>query len=172
MGLVAKALLFLSSYIPLWLILILFHSADRNWIFWGASVALGAGIVGLAILLSWVSAIATTQVTVEDASRQDGDSVAYIVTYILPFLSLMVTTTLEAAGVAVLFGTVLIVYVSSDMLYVNPILASAGLRAHAVHTTGGVEVVVLTRKRLISHGKLLHVAELTDGIWWDRGDSS
>lgn len=168
----AKACLFLSSYIPLWGILILFHLGD--WGYWLA-VPLGAligGGIGLGVLRHWVTTGAAEEVTVAYAMRQDGDSVAYIVTYILPFLTLTIGSAAEALGIVGLFLTVMLVYVSSDMLYVNPVLAALGWHAHSIHTKGGVELVLITRRRLIREGSLLPAVRLGDAVWWERDNSS
>jgi hypothetical protein len=164
----AKACLFLSSYIPLWGILILFHWDD--WGFWLAIPfgTLIGGIVGLVILRHWVATGSEDEITVAYATRQDSDSVAYIVTYIFPFLTLAVTSPLEAIGIAGLFVTIMLVYVSSDMLYVNPVLAALGWRAHAIHTKGGVELVLITRRRLIREGSIINAVRLGEAVWWER----
>jgi hypothetical protein len=165
----AKACLFLSSYIPLWLILILFHWTDWGWWLVAPFVALAGGFVGLFILRHWVLTGAEEEVDVDYSMRQDSDSVAYIVTYIFPFLTLVISSALEAVGILALFLTIMLVYVSSDMLYVNPVLAALGWHAHAIHTKGGVELVAITQRRLIRAGQILHVVRLGDTIWWERG---
>jgi hypothetical protein len=164
----AKVCLFLSSYIPLWAILILFHWND--WGRWLAVpfVALVGGFVGLGVLAHWVRTGPNEEVTVSYVERQDGDSVAYIVTYILPFLTLVISSPLEAVGILVLFVTIMTVYVSSDMLYVNPILAAGGWHAHSIHTDGGAEIVLLTQRRLIREKKVLDAVRIGDVIWWER----
>jgi hypothetical protein len=167
-----KACLFLSSYIPLWIILVLFHWSD-----WGCwlAIPIGAfigGLVGLGLLSRWVKTGPVEEVRVEYVERQDGDSVAYIVTYILPFLTLVITSKLEALGILGLFVTVMLVYVSSDMLYVNPMLAASGWHAHSIHTEGGVELVLISQRRLIRRGTILTAVRLGDVVWWERESTS
>jgi hypothetical protein len=166
----AKACLFLSSYIPLWIILILFHWTDWGWWLVAPFAALVGGVVGLALLAHWVQTGSAAEVKVDYVERQDGDSVAYIVTYILPFLTLAITSTLEALGILALFLTIMMVYVSSDMLYVNPMLAASGWHAHSIHTAGGAEIVLISRKRLIRRTSVLSAVRLGDVIWWERED--
>ena len=165
----AKACLFLSSYIPLWFILTLFHWYDWGWWRLAPIAALSGGWIGLAILRHWVKTGSQEEIAVDYAERQDSDSVAYIVTYIFPFLTLVIGTALEAVGILALFLTVMAVYVSSDMLYVNPVLAAFGRHAHSVHTKGGVELVLISRRRLIREGSLLRAVRLGDVIWWEVG---
>ncbi len=169
----AKVCLFLSSYIPLWGVLILFHWSD-----WGCWLvipisAFAGGWIGLGVLYHWVSTGAEDPVSVEYVERQDGDSVAYIVTYILPFLTLVITSPLEAVGIAVIFVTIMLIYVSSDMLYVNPMLAAAGWHAYSIHTAepNATEVVLLSQKRLIRQPSIVVAVRIGDVIWWDRGEN-
>jgi hypothetical protein len=164
----AKACLFLSSYIPLWAILILFHWGDWGWWLLAPFLALAGGCLGLLILWHWVVTGSQEEVSTAYAMRQDSDSVAYIVTYIFPFLTLVIGSALQALGVFALFLTIMLVYVSSDMLYVNPVLAALGWHAHAIHTKGGTELILLTKRRLIREGPVLHAVRLGDTIWWER----
>ncbi len=165
---VAKSCLFLSSYLPLWAILILFHWT--NWGLWLTIpfAALIGGLAGLAILRHWVGTGSTERITVASVMRQDSDSVAYIVTYILPFLTLAVTSAPEAAGIVGLFLTIMLVYVSSDMLYVNPVLAALKWRAYSIHTARGSELVLITRRRLIRENSVIDAVRLADVVWWER----
>lgn len=167
----AKSCLFLSSYIPLWGILILFHWSDWGWWLLVPFGALVGGAVGLIVLWHWVATGSFEEVSTDYSIRQDSDSVAYIVTYIFPFLTLVISAPLEAIGIFALFLTIMSVYVSSDMLYVNPVLAAFGWHAHAIHTKGGTELVLLTKRRLIRGGLVLHAVRLGDTIWWERGNS-
>lgn len=166
----AKVFLFFSSYLPLWVILILFHLSPSDVTLWVSIAALVIGLIGLARLLRWVKTNGEESLDVDFTERQDGDSVAYIVTYILPFLTLATTTFWQQIGVLALFATIMSVYVSSDMIYVNPVLAAMGWHTHSLRTTGGAEHVLITKRRLIKHPTVLRAVPLTDTIWWDRGE--
>lgn len=165
-----KVLLFLSSYLPLWLILVLFHLSDWGAYLWLPVAGAVLGCVGLAALIYWTrTTLREPKFTVADCTREGGDTVAYIVTYILPFATLVVSSLAEAIGVALLFIMILLVYVDSDMIYVNPILAAAGIRCFRIRDANGKERMILSGKSFIDLKTSLSTVHVTDSIWWDVG---
>lgn len=165
----SKLLLFLSSYIPLWTILALLHWSD--WGVWRwVPILLGVlGGLGLLSLRYWTRTTQHEEIRASDSLRQDGDAVAYIVTYVLPFLTISITGILGSVAVVLLFVMVMLVYVNSGMIYVNPLLAAAGWHAFSVHSSLGAERTILTRKELIRSDGVITAVRVTDSIWWDVG---
>lgn len=113
--------LFLSSYSPLFAILAYKNRhCDTIWIVLGA-------LTLVSLLFLWLVMHAKRNekgppLTVKHSRPKDGDVLAYTATYLVPFLSVDLTTT---EGIVILAGFLLVlgvVYVNSDMLFVNPIL--------------------------------------------------
>jgi len=155
----ARVLLFFSSYSPLFLILAIRHFDDR-WVF---GVFLGIAIISVVLLVAFirVSMRSTTYGVTARASRpRDGDVAGYVVAYLLPFFSLDLSRLEDALSLAVLLVVVGVLYVHSNMVYVNPLLALSGYHLFEVEPEQGNPVTLLTKRRYVPPNRELSVVSL------------
>ena len=164
---ITKVFLFLSSYLPLWGILLLLHWSDWGWYRLLPIAAAVGGVAGIGLVRYWVRTTEVSSLRVEEAYRQDSDSVGYIVTYLVPFLVVAVPSTLYASALVLLFVTIMAVYVSSGLIYVNPMLTALGWRIYSVQTKDGIEAIVLTQRKILRKGDVLPAVPITETIWWE-----
>ncbi|MCI4368040.1 MAG: hypothetical protein L3K09_00535, partial [Thermoplasmata archaeon] len=123
-------LLFLSSYLPLWFIFVFVDGAGFGcWIVLPIG-AIIAGSAGLWFLRWYTSEVSPTPLIVAEAYRMDTDNVAYILTYIFPFVGQALPNHTTAVTLGVIFFVVALVYVGADMIYVNPVLTLLGWRVY------------------------------------------
>jgi hypothetical protein len=119
--------LFLSSYAPLFALLAWTNrSTSWVWIVLTVVAALSVAALGL-VLLTKVGDVGP-RLVVARSSPDDGDVMAYVSTYLIPFLGLDLG---KGTGIVVFVGFLLVVgvvYVNSNMLFVNPLLSLAGYR--------------------------------------------
>jgi len=112
--------LFLSSYLPLFLILAIKNWPDR--------ITLGAlAVVVMCSFLWWVLLNYSKGTTAESfriikIRDKMKESLTYLFPYIIAFLPLDVTLIQDWIALIVLLFFVYLVYRSSDLVYVNPIL--------------------------------------------------
>lgn len=141
---IAKFVLFLTSYLPLFL-LIAFKQIcnnaqflcwsgvsqatvgtffDKFWLSVFLIIISIGGFVGCKLLLSNLQKDVKNgdNVTIINISNRNSDSIGYIATYIIPFIFQGFNTKYE--GIALLFLLFIIyrIYINSNMLLVNPIL--------------------------------------------------
>jgi hypothetical protein len=164
----AKVLLFFSSYLPMWPILVVLYWGRIGCYIlvpFGAIIVGGVGILGVRW---WVRTTAASTFKIASADRRDADSVAYIVTYITPFLSLAAATPQEVLAVLLLFVVTMLVYVSSDMIYVNPMLTLVGVRMYSVETEDGAQITLLSSTKSMKKGDPIVAVGITDAIWWEK----
>jgi len=160
-----KLLLFISSYLPLWIIFVFLDGTRLDcWIVLPIG-AIVAGLVGLWFLGWYTRVISQTPLVVAEAYRIDTDNVAYILTYIFPFVGTALTTQQEAIGFGALFVVVALVYVGADMIYVNPVLTLLGWRVYRIQSKKGNEHIVMTQNKTIKKDETLHVVPLAEGLW-------
>jgi uncharacterized membrane protein (DUF373 family) len=143
--------LFLSSYSPLFLILALKNVDREAWETPGRSflaMLLDSfppfALVLIAVVLvssAWLyiflrSAPSRIQRSKWDttsvAKHKTGDSLNYIITYIIPFLGFSIDNFWDIAAVGILLIVVGVIYVNSNLLYVNPMLSLFGYRIFEV----------------------------------------
>jgi hypothetical protein len=152
--------MFLSSYAPLFALL-----AYTNRQVSGAGPILAcvsvASLVGLAAVMAANRDERGPRLTVAHAKPQDGDVMAYIATYLIPFLGVDLSKT---DGIVVLTGflvVLMIVYVNSSMLFVNPILSLARYHSFEVEDSDGHVYALLTRRADLEPGSVLRPAQIT-----------
>lgn len=142
--LVVRALLFLSSYAPLFVILaIRFQGAALR------GVCAGLAAVGLAYLavIVWVVPRAAQQRTYQvDAVRDASGQVAgYLATYVVPFVTVASPTAADLAGYCIFGVVVLLIFIRSDLAQINPALYLLGRRVASI-TSGPRSYYVVCRR--------------------------
>lgn len=179
-----KWLLFLSSYIPLYLILIIKH---RNITFTvpDLNVTVLSPLVGREIpyvSLFWLLLIVVSgsflylvlqlrqskggeRFANIDSCRTRNDLVTnYILVYIFPFVVLDYTQTTNWLAFIIFFSVIGIIQVRSNHLYVNPVLAIFNYDIYEVDT--GEEILtIVTKEDLAPSQKPVKTVELSNGVY-------
>jgi hypothetical protein len=141
----AQFALFVSSYLPLF-ILIIVRQVSENWeyLHWagfsleGFSVfALKFGLSAILILVSVIGLFGYWQtlgnieevakngnpVTVKDVKNKNSEAIGYIATYIIPFLFQGFSGWYECLSVLFLMAIIYRIYINSSLLLINPLLS-------------------------------------------------
>jgi hypothetical protein len=141
-----KLFLFLSSYTPLFLILILTKYSLTILI-----------VLGLVSLISNLSLIYIIKLSVKmegryikEIKRVEFNSekfIEYIVAYIAPFLGFNLGKWQEVLALGILFCLIGFIYIRSEMIYMNPMLNLFGYELYKVETDKkGFMVISRTKK--------------------------
>ncbi len=163
----AQFALFLSSYSPLFAVFALLDSFGSGW---PTRVCLGVAVVGLLLpVLIFLIArrLAPQSLRVESSQIRDGDALAYIATYLVPFAAITATTARERGALGLFVFLIAELYVRSELFYINPLLALVGYRLFQVATPAGTSVVLLTRRRFLRSGIDLKARRLSDYVYWE-----
>jgi len=105
----------------------------------------------VALLALWLVMFASrnkkgTALTVTHSRPKDGDVLAYTATYLVPFLTVDLAH-IEGVVILASFLFVLgVVYVNSDMLFVNPALNLAGYHSFWITDANDHEYSLITRR--------------------------
>jgi hypothetical protein len=116
--------------------------------------------VGLVLVLWAKSDEKGPRLAVAHARPQDGEVLAYIATYLIPFLGLDLS---KRDDVVVLCGFLLVlmvVYINSSMLFVNPLLSIAGYHSFDVEDPDGHSYTLIARRRDLEPGVALRPAQI------------
>jgi hypothetical protein len=137
--------LFFSSYAPLFALLAYESRASLHaWV----TLAAVAAVSVLALIVVMLSKRNESGpcLKVRHSRPKDGDVLAYTASYLVPFFSLDLTKT---DNVVVFCGFLLVVgvvYINSDMLFVNPLLNFARYHSFWVTDDDGHEYSLITRR--------------------------
>lgn len=163
-----KWLLFLSSYLPLFVIMLIqdFDSTGGKFPFKHQGFSAILMIIGLTtivvllVLLKKRSKRAGRPMNVKSFTAKDIDSLQYAVVYVIPFLSMDFGDTKDFLSLTVMLVVVGLLYVNSDMIYVNPILNMMGYRFYEVFDEKRDSVTVLTKQKMVKEESVLKLVPL------------
>lgn len=115
-------------------------------------------VVGLVIVLIVKRSDTGARLEAAHVKPKDGDVLAYMATYLVPFLGVDLATVDGIVVFAVFLGVLGLVYVSSDMLFVNPLLAAIGYHTYEITDPDGHTFSLITRRRDIAPGAIIRPA--------------
>lgn len=155
-----RVAMFLSSYSPLFALL-----AYTNRHVPGAWVALGAvavvSVLGLAAVMLGKRGERGPRLIVAHAKPQDRDVLAYIATYLIPFLGIDLSKRDDVVVLCAFLLVLMLVYVNSSMLFVNPLLSLAGYNSFEVADRDGHIYALLSRRDDLEPDTVLRPAQVT-----------
>lgn len=139
-----KWILFLSSYIPLFAIIMIRNYTETNLL-----IVLGAltafALIILAIVIWRSNKQSGDPMKVEKIENVNRIGLEYFVTYIIPFLAIDFLKLTDIISILILFGIMGFIYTRSDLVYMNPVLNLAKFNVYKV-IAKGEEYVIITRK--------------------------
>ena len=93
---------------------------------------------------------------------------SYIVTYLIPFLDLDLKSGSDVGALLVLLAVIGILYVNSNLIYINPILNLVGFHVYEVSGEDGRPSALLTRRGYIPPGERLRVVSLGNYVLMEK----
>jgi hypothetical protein len=160
---------FISSYAPLFGVFALLDTFGRGL---PTVVCIVIAIVGVflpLVLLLAARKLAPQPLRVDSAQVRDGDALAYIATYLVPFAAIAASTARERGALGLFVLLVAILYIRSELFYINPMLALVGYRLFQVVTPAGASVVLLSRRRFLRSGIDVSARRLSDHVYCEAG---
>jgi hypothetical protein len=152
--------MFLSSYSPLFAILAYTNrSSVRTW-----RVLVAVAVVAC-LGLVWVMWANRSEkgprLTVAHSKPQDGDVLAYIATYLVPFFGVDLTKADGAVVFCAFLAVLMTVYVNSNMLFVNPLLSIFGYHAFEITDEGDHTYTLIAHRQDVDPGTTLAPAQIS-----------
>lgn len=181
-----KSILFLSSYTPLFLILLLkvtsqlidnYHEANLYLI--STENVLVANCFSILVLVILVLIIIipnivlslilkdtkTTNnpklVKVKSVNKMNHIYMEYLVSYIIPFLAFDFSNIFDMSALILLVITIGIIYINSDMLYININFNIRGYNLYNIIDIEDKEYIILSKKRHIKKNTLLQLRDIS-----------
>lgn len=112
-----------------------------------------ASVGSLLLLMNTRGTLSSQSFALETVEDESDQIPAYLVTYLLPFVTLNIAGISDLIGYLMLAGVLLLLVLRTDLIYVQPVLLVAGWHLYRTTVTGGYEeFVMISRKRLrIAH---------------------
>jgi hypothetical protein len=160
----AQLIMFVSSYAPLLIVFALLDTFGTG-IPTVVCVALAA-LSGLALALIFriARSINPRTASFSEVRPRDSDAIAYVVTYLVPFIAIEGSSWRERAAVLIFFGLLAVLYLRSRLFYVNPLLSAAGYHLFEAELAGR-SVILISHSRSIRREATLSVREISDHVF-------
>lgn len=151
--------MFLSSYSPLFGLLA-YTNHETPWAYRILCAVAALSALGLVAVMLANRNERGPRLTVAHSRPQDGEVLAYIATYLIPFLALDLSKTEDIVTLCVFLGVLMIVYINSSMLFVNPLLSIVGYRSFEVEDPDGHAYTLIARRLDLEPGAVLRPAQI------------
>jgi hypothetical protein len=160
--------LFVSSYAPLFTVFGLLDSFGKGWPTILCFALAGAGVI-IPVVVFAVARWRLPQEPLHVATTQirDGDALAYVATYLVPFAAVSLSTARDRGALGLFVLLLAILYVRNELFYINPLLGLVGYRLFQVVTPANASVVLLTRRGFLAAGAPVPARRLGDYVWWE-----
>jgi hypothetical protein len=163
----SQILMFWSSYAPLLAVFAILDSFGRGLPSLICAVAAALGFAMPMLLRFGAARLQPQPLHVDTAQIRDGDTLAYIATYLVPFAAIAAPTARERIALGVFFAVLAVLYVRNELFYVNPMLALFGYRLFQGSSPTGASVVLLSHRRFLKSGTELSARRLSGYVYWE-----
>lgn len=167
-SLATKLILFLSSYVPLWVIFAVVSFDSNRKIAIAFIIVSIVSICGTLLYFRLVKSMSTIPIKINRIVRKDSDTMSYIASYIIPFAATTLTDVNQAIALGIFLLVLCVVYISSGMIHVNPLLSFVGYKLYEIELDSDLVSIVLSRKRL-KRNDSISVIDIGDDIYVNGG---
>lgn len=140
-----KGLLFIVSYIPLFVILLI-KNTDNHFIVGSMLAIIIVPSVILFLMFRSIKKISGDYFIIESIENVNKIGLEYFVAYIIPFLNFNLGLLYDAISLLILFGFMCFMYIKSDLIYMNPVLNIIGYNIFKI-ISEKKELMIITKKK-------------------------
>lgn len=163
----ARFLLFLSSYIPLWVIFTVIMARGHFVFACGFALLAAVSLFGTLIYIRHVQRMNGIQISVGIIRRQDSETMSYIASYVVPFAATALDNFEQVIALGIFLIVLCIVYVNTSMIHINPLLSVLGYNLFEIEDRDG-NTQFLISKRRVRRGETINVIDIADGIFMEK----
>jgi len=137
----------------------------------GSAILVAISLLSLLFLARFMKSakhLALFHVTIKRVVSRDAEVMAYIVTYLIPFLGISVSDLVDAVSLSIMLGLIAVLYVRSNLIYINPILSLWGYRLFEVETENGKISALVCKRDYVKTGSPIAVVSPEDYILLEK----
>jgi hypothetical protein len=139
---------------------------------YGAISLLTLGIVSLLVTFLYMSRRTRTggvsQAKITGVEKRDENVVSYIASYLLPFVTFPLGQPEQIAALLVFIVVLLILYVNSNMIYINPMFNLVGYHLYEITIQTDQMSHYLIARQGIKPDKMLYFVEISDNVYLEK----
>lgn len=168
-SLFVRCMLFFSSYFPLILIFGVF--LWRSNFYWAISI-FALGVISLLVTFLYMRRRwkkgGVSQARITEIEKRDENVLSYIASYLVPFVTFPLATPEQVIGLVVFITILLIVYINSNMIYINPMLNLVGYHLYEITIESDEMPHYLLARQLIKPKQTLYFVEISNNIYLEK----
>ncbi len=141
-----RIFLFISSYFPL---LVIFAVLNYDKYYIASLICLAVGLLSILFLLLHLRTahdLSGSRFVVEKVRSKDAEAMVYVGTYIVPFIGFHFDDWRGIVSTMIFFVVVAIIYINSNLIFVNPLLNLFGYHMYEVEANGGTVHALISRR--------------------------
>lgn len=164
LSILARTCLFISSYLPLLFIFYLQNLKTNTPL---AFFFLIIGLISTLIIVGVIFYINTTSAVTEKivkVQRKDTEVIAYLFTYIFPFLQLNFNDYINLFSLLIFFVILGTIYINSSMICINPTLSLIGYHLYEIENSEGNIRTILSRNTRVTKNAELNVVMINEDV--------
>ena len=163
-----RVILFLSSYAPLFVMIAARGWRDSHYGAAGLSAVAVCSVAILTIFLRRAQTLAANRVAVASVVSRDNNAMSYIVSYLLPFFAVKLNDARDLTSLGIFVLVIGLLYVNSNMIYVNPVLNLAGYHIFEIQDAAGKGAALICRRAYIRTGAEVEVIAMGDYVYLEK----
>lgn len=168
-----KVLLFLSSYIPMFLIFTIKNYSNKWVIYFFIAIILICILIWVFIfVISKKETYRGGQKVIKIENKMN-ESLTYLTPYLIAFLSFDMTKWQDCLSILILLAILFVICLNSDILYINPMLLFFKYKFYKLtlhdpsvgSQTNEYEVILITKRDNIKIGEKINIQEVDDNTF-------
>ncbi|MDQ2906355.1 MAG: hypothetical protein M3Y81_22775 [Chloroflexota bacterium] len=166
-----RGVLFFCSYFPLTLIICVLQYDQWPW--WVIALlggVLGCGSLALtAFYFWWMRRTAyVEQKKVTNFSKHDSEVMSYIASYLIPFVTFPLGYVKQILTLVIFVGVLLVIYVHSNMIYINPMLSLCGYHLYEIEVEHSERTHYYIARKPLERNREIRFVVLSDDIYLEK----
>ncbi len=164
-----RGILFISSYFPLMLIFgVLLHNKYPYWALAVLVVAVSSLILAWGYLRWCRNHLAVSHDRLTDYQKRDTEVLSYIASYLIPFVTFPFDTLEQVVGLIIFVVVLLILYVNTNMIYVNPMLNFVGYHLYEVNIEHSTSSHYYIARKRVTRDSEIQFVRLSDDVFLEK----
>ena len=139
--------------------------------YWAIGI-LALGILSLLITFLYISGRekegGVSQAKVTGVEKRDENVVSYIASYLIPFVTFPLATPEQAAAILIFVVVLLVLYINSNMIYINPTLNLVGWHLYAITIESDDMSHYLIARQNIRPNRTLYFVEISSNVYLEK----
>jgi hypothetical protein len=109
-----------------------------------------------------------SQAQITAVEKRDENVVSYIASYLIPFVTFPFDKPEQAAAILIFVGVLLVLYVNSNMIYINPMFNLAGYHLYEITIDSDQVSHYLLTRRQVKPNTTLYFVEMSTNFYLER----